>query len=168
MAVVALGALSALALLAAGVPPVGQPPPAGGSWESVGMTRDYDAPQQRWEAGHRGVDLKAGRGDPVVAPSDGVVSFVGSVGGRPTIAIEVGGGWRTTLEPVAASVKEGQVVSAGQRIGTVRGGGHCDGSCVHWGLRSGKGREEHYRDPRTLVQNREPSVLWIDAVTPPR
>lgn len=163
-----VGTLSALALLAAGVPPVGKAPPPGGSWESVGMTGDYDAPQQRWQAGHRGVDLQASRGDPVVAPAHGVVSFVGSVGGRPTVAIEVGGGWRTTLEPVEASVKKGQRVRAGQNIGTVSGGGHCDGSCVHWGLRSGKGREEHYRDPRTLVQNREPSVLWIDAATPPR
>ncbi|WP_394160095.1 murein hydrolase activator EnvC family protein [Galactobacter valiniphilus] len=158
----------ALVAAAAGFPPVGQAPAPGDSWEGVGMLADYDTPERRWEAGHRGVDLAAGAGEPVVAPAAGTVSFVGSVAGRPTVAIEVGGGWRTTLEPVEASVSVGDAVRAGQAIGTVATGGHCSERCVHWGLRAGHGRDERYRDPRTLVQDRRPSVLWIDEKTPPR
>lgn len=162
-----MGMLAALGLVAAGVPPVGSAPAPGGSWTDVGMSAPFDPPAQRWQAGHRGVDLKAAKGDAVVAPHDGVVVFAGSVGGRPTVAIEVGGGWRTTLEPVTASVRKGQRVASGQKVGTVAGGGHCDGSCLHWGLRSGDGKEQVYKDPRMLVENREPSVLWVDLVTPP-
>lgn len=163
-----LALLSVLVLCGAGVPPVGHAPPPGDSWESVGMLRDYDPPEVRWDAGHRGVDLSASPGDTVVAPAAGTVSFVGSVAGRPTIAIEVGGGWRTTLEPVDASVKVGDNVTAGSPLGVVGRGGHCDGQCVHWGLRAGHGNDERYRDPRTLVADLRPSVLYIDAHTPPR
>lgn len=158
----------ALAAAAAGVPPVGRAPAPGAGWESVGLLEGYDAPEQRWKPGHRGVDLAAPTGTAVVAPAEGTVSFVGSVAGRPTVSIEMGGGWRTTLEPVEASVAVGDAVRAGQAIGTVAAGGHCSGRCVHWGLRAGHGRDERYRDPRTLVQDRRPSVLWIDANTPPR
>lgn len=132
------------------------------------MLRDYDPPEVKWQAGHRGVDLRAAPGDEVVAPAAGTVSFAGSVGGRPTVAIEVGGGWRTTLEPVTASVDVGDEVGAGTVIGVVARGGHCDGRCVHWGLRAGRGGDERYRDPRTLVADLRPSVLYIDAHTPPR
>ena len=156
------------ALLAAGVPPVGSAPAPGQSWESVGMSRGYDAPAKRWEAGHRGVDLKATTGTPVLAPANGRVYHVGIVAGRPVLTIEVGGGWRTTLEPVSSELRIGDTVRAGQAVGVTASGGHCAGTCLHWGLRSGKGREEIYRDPRSLVEDRRPSVLWIDAATPPR
>jgi len=165
---VAAALACAVLLGGAGVPPVGSAPGPGQDWADVGMTAGYDAPAKRWDAGHRGVDLAAAPGDPVVTPAAGTVSFTGSVAGRPTVSIEVGGGWRTTLEPVEASVKRGEKVRAGQRLGTVARGGHCDGRCVHWGLRAGSGRDERYRDPRTLVADTRPSVLWIDASTPPR
>ncbi|MDR2255024.1 MAG: M23 family metallopeptidase [Arthrobacter sp.] len=167
-AAVLLGLSAAALTAAAGVPPVGRAPAPGTAWESVGMVADYDAPERRWDAGHRGVDLAAAEGDTVVAPADGVVSFAGTVAGRPTVSIEVGGGWRTTLEPVAPSVAAGDAVRAGSIVGTVSRGGHCSARCVHWGLKSGHGRKERYRDPRTLAQDRRPSVLWIDEHTPPR
>ncbi|MGO2632734.1 MAG: M23 family metallopeptidase [Galactobacter sp.] len=131
------------------------------------MTQDFDPPAVRWNAGHRGVDLTAAQDAEVVAPAAGTVSFAGSVAGRPTVSIEVGGGWRTTLEPVSTELKKGDRVSVGQVVGTVETGGHCSGTCVHWGLVSGSGHSSTYRDPRTLVADLRPSVLYRDRNTPP-
>ncbi|WP_291277842.1 M23 family metallopeptidase [Galactobacter sp.] len=158
---------AAVTASAHGVPPVGRAPAPGESWEEVGMVKDFDPPDVRWNAGHRGVDLRAAPGTEVVAPAAGTVSFAGSVAGRPTVAITVGGGWRTTLEPVSTELKKGDRVSAGQVVGTVANGGHCSGSCVHWGLVSGSGHGSTYRDPRTLVADLRPSVLYRDRTTPP-
>jgi murein DD-endopeptidase MepM/ murein hydrolase activator NlpD len=151
-----------------GVPPVGRAPAPGASWESVGMIADYDPPEVRWNAGHRGVDLRSSAGADVVAPVAGTVTFAGSVGGRPTLAISVGGGWRTTLEPVKTDLKKRDSVASGQKVGTVTSGGHCSGHCVHWGLVTGSGHGSTYRDPRTLVADLRPSVLYLDRNTPPR
>ncbi len=148
------------------VPPVGREPTGSESWEDVGMLRGFEAPEHVWSAGSRGVQLKAAAGDAVVAPADGVVSFVGKVAGRPVVAIQLPSGWRTTVEPVDASVSKGDRVTAGERIGTVATGGPCDQRCVHWGLKTGSGANVLYKDPRTLLSE-QPSVLWPDADTPP-
>ena len=161
-------AVSAVTLTAAKpVPPIGHEPTGSETWEDVGMLRGFEAPEQVWSAGTRGVQLKAAKGDAVVAPVDGVVSFVGKVAGRPVIAIRLPSGWRTTIEPVDATVTKGQHVTAGERIGTVASGGPCDQRCVHWGLKTGSGANVTYKDPRTLL-SKQPSVLWPDANTPPR
>ncbi|MFC5928522.1 M23 family metallopeptidase [Cryobacterium melibiosiphilum] len=94
----------------------------------------YDAPATPYAAGHRGLDFAARPGDPVLAPADGVVSFVGVVVDRPVLAIAHPGDRVSSFEPVEASVAVGDPVLAGQRIGTVATGGHCQG-CLHLGLR---------------------------------
>jgi len=73
---------------------------------------------------------------------------VGPVAGRGVVSIDHGG-LRTTYEPVDPGVHTGDVVRAGDRIGTVSTGtGHCgSGSCLHMGLR--RGRE--YLDPLLLL-----------------
>jgi murein DD-endopeptidase MepM/ murein hydrolase activator NlpD len=48
---------------------------------------------------------------------------------------------------VTASVRPGQRVSAGAAIGVVARGGHCDGHCLHFGLRRGN----TYLDPLSLL-----------------
>ena len=113
-------------------------PPAQGR-----LVRRFDAPASPYAAGHRGVDLAGTAGTAVRAAAAGRVHFSGFVAGRGTVSIDHGNGWRTTYQPVSPGVGEGEVVAAGDRIGTLASG-HCDGeSCLHWGLTDG----ERYLDP---------------------
>jgi murein DD-endopeptidase MepM/ murein hydrolase activator NlpD len=123
------------------------PSPAG--WPLAGrpeVIRGFAAPDHDYGPGHRGVDLAARTGEPVLAAAAGTVAFAGSVAGREVVSIDHGD-WRTTYEPVAPGVTAGHRVALGQRIGRVSGGGHCAGRCLHWGLRQGA----TYVDPLLLV-----------------
>lgn len=113
-------------------------------------TNTFAAPEQPWLAGHRGVDIAASPGETVVAATAGVVTFVGRVVDRDVITVSHGH-WRSTVEPVTATVVVGQSVSAGQQLGTLSTGGHCVG-CVHWGVRL----KDDYVDPVLLVQGYDP------------
>jgi murein DD-endopeptidase MepM/ murein hydrolase activator NlpD len=110
------------------------------------VIRGFTAPNHDYGPGHRGVDLAARTGEPVLAAAAGTVAFAGSVAGRGVVSIDHGN-LRTTYEPVAARVRAGQRVELGQPIGQVSGGGHCSGRCLHWGLKQGK----TYSDPLLLL-----------------
>jgi murein DD-endopeptidase MepM/ murein hydrolase activator NlpD len=99
------------------------------------IVRAFEAPETRYTAGHRGIDIAAEAGRPVLAPADGVVHFSGIVVDRPLVSIRVGADVIASVEPVESSVVDGDTVTRGQVIGTVGGGGHCDGRCVHLGVR---------------------------------
>ncbi|MDQ0892618.1 M23 family metallopeptidase [Agromyces ramosus] len=101
----------------------------------IRVIEPFRAPATPYAAGHRGVDLAAEPGAAVVAPDGGVVSFAGSVAGRGVVAIDHGDGVVSAIEPVSAAVAAGTVVIAGDVIGTVSAGGHCDARCVHFGVR---------------------------------
>ena len=74
----------------------------------------------------------------VYAVGVGRVSFVGQIAQRSVIVIAHAGNLRTTYEPVTATVRLGQRVAAGQRIGMLqRNGSHCRPSCLHLGLKRG-------------------------------
>lgn len=105
------------------------------------VVRGFDPPEQRWNAGHRGVDLAAAVGSPVRAAADGRVSVAQVIAGRGVVTI-VHGDLRTTYEPVRASVRVGQRVRAGDVVGTLQAG-HCAAGCLHFGLKLG----ERYLDP---------------------
>ncbi len=100
------------------------------------VTRPFVAPETQYSAGHRGIDLAAAIDTEVRAPSDGIVSFAGTVVDRPVLSIEHPGEVITTVEPVIARVVEGERVAAGQVIGIVASGGHCAPGCLHFGVRS--------------------------------
>lgn len=133
----------------------------------------FERPAHRWSPGHRGVDLAADAGQAVVAPAGGTVTFVGRVVDRSVVAVETPDGLRSTLEPVAATVALGDVVAAGDVVGTVEdpaaGRGHCAPSaCLHWGVRRGAGREAVYLDPLLVLLTQgslgAPVLLpWRDA-----
>jgi murein DD-endopeptidase MepM/ murein hydrolase activator NlpD len=78
----------------------------------------------------------------------GTVTFAARLAGRGVVVVDHGG-VRTTYEPVSASVRVGQRVGRGERIGSLqRTSSHCfPRACLHWGLRRG----EVYLDPLTLV-----------------
>jgi murein DD-endopeptidase MepM/ murein hydrolase activator NlpD len=147
----------------------GYVPPVAGVDPPAGVERLFDPPEEEWGAGHRGVDLTAAVGSPVLSPGPGVVTFAGQVARRGVVVVTHPDGLRTSLEPVAASVPVGTAVAAGTAVGVVEEGGVGDGadrttpshcaprSCVHWGVRRG----ERYIDPLSLL-DRTPIVLLPD------
>ncbi|WP_378145627.1 murein hydrolase activator EnvC family protein [Cnuibacter sp. UC19_7] len=138
------------------------PPSAGArhprwAWPVEGapvVARGYEAPATRYGAGHRGLDLAVGVGGVVLAPADGTVAFAGQVAGRPVLALEHGGGYRSSLEPVSSTLAVGDTVTRGQPVGAVAEGGHCTG-CVHFGVRL----RGEYLDPRALIVGIPRAVL---------
>ncbi|MDO5533090.1 MAG: peptidoglycan DD-metalloendopeptidase family protein [Propionibacteriaceae bacterium] len=136
----------ALALLA---PPIAHAEPlvpAGSSLRPLSgpVVRGFDPPDERWGAGHRGVDVAGRVGDAIISPRAGRVSFAGVVAGRPVVTV-THGVQRTTLEPVVAVVPVGAEVAAGQVVGHLQAGHQpCPAeACLHWGLLEG----ETYLDP---------------------
>ncbi|MFF7973565.1 peptidoglycan DD-metalloendopeptidase family protein [Streptomyces sp. NPDC007905] len=130
------------------------PVPAIGRGWPVGVRpvvlRGWEPPATAYGPGHRGVDLAAAAGSPVRAVAPGRVSFAGRVAGRGVVAVELTGtDLRTTYEPVSPSVKKGDVVGAGEVVGTVEPTGSPCGpaTCVHWGLLRG----ESYLNPLSLL-----------------
>ena len=109
------------------------------------VIRAFDPPEDPYGPGHRGIDIAAEPGTPVVAPADGVVTFAGQVGGHLFVTIDHGGDLRSTCSWVSAlSVRAGDVVRAGQEIART-GWGHPGAPVphLHFGVRSG----EAYVDP---------------------
>lgn len=142
--------------------PGDEPPPPAGSfgWPLPGfpaVARAFEAPAHRFGPGHRGVDLAAETGTPVLAAGAGTVVFAGPVAGRGVVSIDHVGGLRTTYEPVSPIVRAGDLVARGEQIGTVQarhpGCAACPHSGVlhegvlHWGVRRGM----DYLDPLRLL-----------------
>jgi len=113
------------------------------------VTRRFEPPPQPWSAGHRGVDLASAAGAEVRAAGAGTVVFVGVVAGRGVVSIAHPGGFRTTYEPVTATVVVGAQVARGDLIGRLDAGhpGCPVTACLHWGLR----RDDVYLDPLALL-----------------
>jgi len=111
----------------------------------------FAPPANRYGAGHRGVDLAAPAGSPVLAAGAGVVVFAEPLAGRGVVSIEHDGGLRTTYEPVTAAVAAGITVAAGQPIGVLEPGhpGCAPAVCLHWGARL---PDRVYVDPMSLLR----------------
>ena len=101
----------------------------------IRVVSPFRAPASPYSSGHRGIDIAVEPGATIVAPEAGTVSFAGAVAGRNVVAIDHGGGIVSAIEPVDALVSDGQAVAAGDPIGVVSTGGHCDSGCVHFGVR---------------------------------
>lgn len=156
----------------AGVGDVAWPVDGGARGRPV-VERGFEPPSSPYGPGHRGVDLRAGAGQPVRAAAAGRVSFAGRVAGRGVLAIDHPGTGRpplrTTYEPVLPAVRKGARVEAGQLVGHLQGGPyHCAAACLHWGLRRGP----HYLDPLSLLPPRlltagHPRLLPVFGLPPP-
>ncbi|MBO9569522.1 MAG: M23 family metallopeptidase [Cellulomonas iranensis] len=158
--VATVGAYVALALAtgAGGAPPPPAPPAAyRPPVEAPVVVRAFAPPPRPWLPGHRGVDVAAAAGAPVLAPADGVVTFAGRVVDRGVVTVLHPDGRRSSLEPVSATVAVGQAVLAGDALGVVAGSPHGTegGPGVHWGVREG----DVYVDPWDLLPGRGPVVL---------
>ncbi|HKR50236.1 MAG TPA: M23 family metallopeptidase, partial [Pseudonocardiaceae bacterium] len=74
------------------------------------VVREFQAPTSPFGPGHRGVDLAAVAGAPVLAAGAGTVVFAGTVAGRGVVSVDHPGGLRTTYEPVLPTVTAGDRV----------------------------------------------------------
>lgn len=115
------------------------------------VQRAFTPAPEAWLPAHRGVDLRAGVGQSVRAPRAGRVVVAERIADRPVVVV-LSRGVRFTVEPVRAVVPEGTSVRAGQQIGVVATGGHCDGACVHLGAK----RDGTYLDPLSFFPRRAP------------
>jgi murein DD-endopeptidase MepM/ murein hydrolase activator NlpD len=83
---------------------------------------------------HRGLDISARRGTPVIAPADGVVVFTGLSGGLGrTIRIAHGLGYTTVYGHLdTIRVEPGEEVRRGAKIGTLGNSGRSTGPHLHY------------------------------------
>ncbi|MFT2706475.1 murein hydrolase activator EnvC family protein [Clavibacter zhangzhiyongii] len=120
------------------------------------VTRPFEAPTTPYGPGHRGIDVAADPGAEVRAVADGTVSFAGVVVDRPVVSVQHAGGLVSSVEPVVPSVAAGDVVRAGQVIGTVAGEPrHEPSGGVHLGARL----HGEYVDPAPLLAALRHAVL---------
>jgi murein DD-endopeptidase MepM/ murein hydrolase activator NlpD len=103
---------------------------------------------------HRGIDVEAEIGTPIVAAVGGAVRFSGLVGSSGlTVSVRTADGRFDTsyLHLATASVRAGEVVAAGQRLGTagVTGRPSTATPHLHFGVRAAGTRR--YRDPLDLL-----------------
>ena len=154
----AVAAMAAIVVLFVAFAPAGwsqvayQPPVPGP------VVRSFDAPATPYGPGHRGIDLGARRGTPVVAMADGVVAFAGSVAGTRWVSIDHADGVRTTYGPLEqVMVAATDRVGGGEVIGRVGTGAHGMAGSLHVGARRGT----TYVDPLTLLEGRDlvPTLL---------
>lgn len=122
------------------------------------LVRGFDPGTSRYSAGHRGVDILGEAGAAVRSAAAGRVHFAGVVAGRPSVSVDHGGGLRTTYTPVRPGVGKGDVVRAGDLLGTLEAG-HCDTPCLHWGLTDG----DDYFDPTSYLALRRVRLLPMGA-----
>jgi hypothetical protein len=96
-----------------------------------GYRRDPFTDQWRW---HRGVDISAPSGTPIIATADGVISYVGRRGGLGRV-VEIDHGYEfSTLygHCSVVRVRKGERVTRGQLIALVGKTGRTTGSHVHY------------------------------------
>lgn len=127
--------LAALLGLSTGRAVAGSDP--GGVWPLAPrptLVRGFEPPSSVYGAGHRGVDLLGAPAEPVVAALPGRVAFAGQLAGRGVVVVDHGA-TRTTYEPVTPSVRSGEVVAAGARLGVLGSAlSHCPPrACLHLG-----------------------------------
>ena len=144
LVLLALAALPVVPASAASQPGFGWPLPV------PVVDRRFEPPATAYGTGHRGVDLRGTVGELVLAAGSGRVSYAGLLAGRGVVTVTHDGGLRTTYEPIAATVRVGQLVARGAALGKLTAG-HAScrtgTACLHWGLLRGA----TYLDPLSLL-----------------
>ena len=125
----------------------------GWTWPVTGeILSDYRNGDDPYASGqHRGIDIAAAVGHPVVAATDGTVAFAGAAGlSGLTVSVRTGDGRFDTsyLHLAEAEVRRGDRVTAGERIGAVGTSGRrsVEAPHLHFGVRDA-GTDHGYRNP---------------------
>jgi hypothetical protein len=164
---VRLAALSVLLVLAV--------PPAASAWTwpvDGPVLRPFSFGSDPYAAGqHRGIDIGAPSGTPVLAAAGGVVSFAGTVpNGGKTVTIQTSSGYAVTLVHLGSiRVLRGTTVEEGATVGTVGPSGVPDipEPYVYLGIRVASD-EQGYLDPLLFLPPRpDPSPVPEPAADPP-
>ena len=118
---------------------------------------------------HRGIDVGASSGSPVLAPAQGVVSFAGTVptGGK-TVSIQTPFGYTATLVHLGSiEVGRGAHVDEGSVVGTVGPSGTAEPGepYVYFGVRT-TSDEQGYVDPLAVLPPRVVSSPAAEEPTP--
>jgi murein DD-endopeptidase MepM/ murein hydrolase activator NlpD len=127
----------------------------------IRLVNQYRQPNSDYSAGHRGVDYLVEAGQPILAPADGQVWYVGKIVDRPVLSVLHPGGYLTEYEPACTDLKKGEIVFAGQQIGMVCAADanyrqHCSSdNCLHFSLRSNGA----YLSPLIFIGGLNPSRL---------
>lgn len=105
-------------------------------WQSSGFGYRTD-PFTKRTTMHKGLDFAAGRGTPIYAPADGIVSYVGREGGYGKIvSIDHGYGIVTRYAHNSKiHVKRGQKISRWDKIAEVGSTGRSSGPHLHYEVR---------------------------------
>jgi murein DD-endopeptidase MepM/ murein hydrolase activator NlpD len=124
------------------------PASAAGTWSwpvSGPVLRPFDPPLSPYGSGHRGIDIAAPIGTPVLAPAPGTVTFAGKVGGQLFVTLNHGAGLESTYSWLSSiAVRKGDAVGAGAIIATT-GYGHVAEPWSH--LHLGVKLSDVYVDP---------------------
>lgn len=127
----------------AGVSPIAGPVDYGTAINRFGVARGGHA--------HGGQDVFAPTGTPLRAPHDGVVLETGSDGGRGNYVVlhapRVDRTYSYFHMSAPASVRPGQRVRAGRRVGAVGCSGSCQGAHLHLEVHAGRGTGGRALDP---------------------
>jgi murein DD-endopeptidase MepM/ murein hydrolase activator NlpD len=152
---IAAGTVPAVAPLAG--PLLGLEAPAAGpaygtyGWPVTGpVLRSFEPPSGPYSPGHRGIDIGAPLGTPILAAGDGVVAFAGWVAGSLFVSIDHPDGVRSTYSWLSSiAVSKGQTVTKGWVIAAT-GHGHPEVPTphLHFGARVGS----VYIDPMLLLE----------------
>lgn len=129
------------------IPPIGS---------SLSVLQPFRAPAHRYAAGHRGLDLAAAPGDLVTVPIAGTVTFAGRVVNRDVVSLRIDGATIVSFEPVTGELEQGDEVIGGSLLGRVSRGGHCDGACVHVGVRI----DDSYVNPMRFFRDKPVLLPW--------
>jgi murein DD-endopeptidase MepM/ murein hydrolase activator NlpD len=113
---------------------------------------------------HYGTDFKGRVGDPVLAANDGRVTLVrDAYASGLSIVVFHGARLHTVYFHLSeALVREGDLVTRGQRIGRVGATGRSSGPHLHWGVRVG----DLYVDPEAVLRLKLTGGLTAEAVKP--
>lgn len=104
-------------------------------WPTEGVV--YSLFGVRWGQMHSGLDISANSGTPVLAGRDGTVAYAGRKGGYGNLVIlQHGDGYETYYGHLSViSVKVGDRITAGKRIGLVGSTGKSTGPHLHFEVR---------------------------------
>lgn len=121
------------------------------AWPVKGKVIKGFTPKKGKQGGHTGIKIAAPKGTPVVAANNGVVARTRQVAGYGKIVlVKHDGGYLTIYSHLDdINVKRGDVVQAGQKIGTVGKTGNAQEPQLHFEIRKNGGKTPV--DPTTVL-----------------